>query len=178
MVKNPCHVNQVYVALNETARIITEFLKSTKVRKFHPLTRIAPPRIRRGVRASPERKWNRLFFGHIVPTCRLKPRNSFLQSTLILVNYLIKLELTRMWNDADTTDDDDGHKEVLPCDHNLPWKVWHSFNRLRTRVTRCNADIKKKWSIEKDAIARRNLDHRSPTAVSANRPAIPRFNWI
>jgi len=49
------HVKQVDVALNESCRLITVCLKNTPLGKVFPLSGIAPPVIRRGVKADWER---------------------------------------------------------------------------------------------------------------------------
>ena len=80
------HTEHVYIALNDTCRIITGCLKATPITCLYALAGIAPPHIRRKVAGNADRCLQEddprhTLHGQRPAKHRLPPRNSFLDST-------------------------------------------------------------------------------------------------
>lgn len=135
------HAKLVDTALNDTCRIITGCLKPTPVSMLYPLAGIAPPSVRRAVAGSLERSKmdtdaRHPMHGYTPVRQRLPSRSSFMKCVNPLTMEPAQARCNLWAQTVSLPTPFVPLSESLPPGHKLPWPVWKSLNRLRTRVGR------------------------------------------
>ena len=150
-----CHAKKVDAELNNTCRLITGTLRSTPLPTVYRLAGIAPPHIRRAVKAKTQKHkqetdLRHTLYGHVQPRSRLRSRSSFMTNESLDPDEAASYRINA-WKEWDTTPRNDAVQEPqedLPKGTNLPRKDWVTLNRARSKVGRTQKNLHR-WGLAK-----------------------------
>lgn len=147
------HARKVETALNETCRIITGCIWSTKVQQLYLIASIPPPDIRCTVQSQfekfkKENDTRHPLHGHLAARTNqwLESRKPFLGRTKAIntdIHYALLDYWQENWNESRALADVGIQPSLNTIGRELSWAQWRIFNQLRVRKMPTRYDLKR-----------------------------------